>query len=171
MDSCSGGAGFRELEANNLDMSRSLYMLVEESELPEGFIIRPLTEEDDLDAYDALYGFVGAVTREHRLELLHSPEYEMLVVFAPDSAMVAYCEISYSLEEWRRSEMKVAWIDYVRTAKDFLRRGMGKAVMLAGLQHMQAWGAEKAMLITMETNTTAQSTFRAVGFVDHELDV
>jgi serine/threonine-protein kinase len=44
-------------------MSRSLHLPVEEPELPEGYTIRPLTEDDDLGAYDALYGFVGAVKR------------------------------------------------------------------------------------------------------------
>jgi len=38
------------------------------------------------------------------------------------------------------------------------------------LQHMLIWGAEKAMLITMQINATAQSAFRSVGFADYQRD-
>ena len=131
--------------------------------LPDGYVVRPLADEHELDTYTALYGF-APMNAAHRRALLHRPDYLHLVAVAPDGALAAYCECSYTRAEWERGAPRIAWVDYIGTAEAHQRRGLGRAVLLAGLRQMRTWGAETAMLVTMASNTTAQSLYTAAGF-------
>lgn len=139
--------------------------------LPEGFTIRPLTGEveKEVERYELIYGF-PPVKRPYRLALLRDPDYRHQVVVAPDSAFVAYCELSINRREWALSRRRVGWIDYVGTHQDFRRRGLGKAMAQAGLRQLWLWGADIAVLTTLNSNTPAQKTFLASGFHYSERD-
>ena len=162
--------GFTRVDGYNLYFACSLDRSLPQLTVPEGFSVRPLSGKDELDAYQALYGF-AAVTREHRLELIESPEYHHVVAVAADETLVAYCECSISRAEWKRSGRRVGWIDYIGTRSEFQRRGLGQAIMLAALQQLQTWGTDTAMLITRDDNTKAHNVFCAVGFqvADHDI--
>jgi mycothiol synthase len=158
-------------DAHNWYMTCPLDGPLSEPELPEGFTIRAVTDEneDDVKAYEVVYGFTP-VKRPHRLALLRSPDYRHLVTVAPDGVFVAFCEVSISRKEWKLSGQRIGWVDYVGTHEDFQRQGLGKAMMLAGLHQLQMCGTDRALLITMSSNTAAQNTFKASSFHYKERD-
>lgn len=131
--------------------------------LERGFAVRPLAGEHELDVYASLFGF-AAVDDTHRLALLRDDDYAHLVVTAPDGNLVAYCEISVCRHEWVPDAQRIGWIEYVGTREGYQRRGLGRAVLLAGLAGLRQWGAERAMLITMPTNSPANALYNATGF-------
>ncbi|MGH2516675.1 MAG: GNAT family N-acetyltransferase, partial [Ktedonobacterales bacterium] len=155
--------GFAPASQGDVYMACPLDGDLPDAALPDGYIVRPLAGERELDAYTALFGF-APMRAEHRLALLHRPDYIHLVAVAPDGALAAYCECSYTRAEWERGAPRIAWVDYIGTSEAHRRRGLGRAVLLASQRQMRAWGAETAMLTTMASNTTAQSVYTAAGF-------
>ncbi len=158
-------------DIHNWYMARALDGPLSEPVLPEGFTIRPLTgeAEDDVEMYEHIYGF-PPVKRPYRLALLRDPDYLHQVAVAPDSAFVAYCELSVNRREWALSGRRVGWIDYVGTHQDFRRRGLSKAIVHVGLHQLRLWGADTALLTTLNSNTPAQKTFLTSGFHVSERD-
>lgn len=150
-------------EQFNVYLTRPLQSPLPAPALPPGYSLRPLASVDELEAYAALSGF-AAVDPEHRRELFASDEYAYRVVVGPDGEFAAYCEVSICREEWARSRRRVGWIDYVETRPEQQRRGLGRAVLLAGLRQLREWGAETALLITVNTNTPALGLYDATGF-------
>lgn len=158
-------------DIHNWYMARVLNGSLPAYQLPTGWCIRRVRGdvEHELQAYEALYDFTP-LSRSCRQALLGSPDYCHLVIAAPDGTFVAYCEVSINREEWVRHGRRVGWIDYIGTGERFQRKGLGTAMVLAGLQQLEAWGAEMAFLVTMSTNKAAQKTFVAAGFQYNERD-
>ncbi len=152
----------------NLYMSCSLTTFQILPPKVEDFTIRSLDGLNELEPYMELFGF-AAMTREHRSELLaHPNEYAHIVAVTPENKMVAYCEVSISRQEWILQSRQIGWVDYVGTKEEFQRCGLGHTLLLHGLRRLQDWGADRAMLITMGTNTTAQRAFKSVDFFPAE---
>ena len=155
----------------NVYFARSLREELPSVTLPAGYTIRHLGDGDELDAYQDLYDF-AAVSPHHLRELLASDEYGHLVaVEAPvgqGETFQAYCEVSICRAEWRLGGGRIGWIDYVGTRPEKQRRGLGRAILLAGLHTLSAWGADSARLVTVSTNTPAIQLYHATGF--HRVD-
>jgi ribosomal protein S18 acetylase RimI-like enzyme len=132
----------------------------------DGFTIRPLAPTE-LDQYEALYGFTS-MGRHHREDLMRSPEYCHLVAVAPGGALAGYCECSYSGAEWARAGRRIAWIDYIGVDEGYLRRGLGRALMVAAFEQMRAWGAEMALLVTSSANAPAVALYQSLGMRERE---
>ncbi len=154
----------RDPEQYNVYFARSLEIDISVPVLPDGYEIRPLSPQDAA-AYQALYDF-AAVNPEHFQELLASDEYEHLVVVNPEGAFVAYCEYSICRAEWQRQQSgaKIGWIDYVGTSLEIRQMGLGKAILLACLRRLRAWGAESVRLVTISTNIPAIKLYHSTGF-------
>ncbi len=131
--------------------------------LPSGYEIRKLQDIDDLEAYQALYGF-AKVNPHHQKELIESNEYSHFVVINSGGEFVAYCECSICRSEWERTNQRIGWIDYVETRPEQRKKGLGQAALSAGLLQLQEWGAETAMLITINTNIPAVTLYNRTGF-------
>lgn len=136
--------------------------------LPAGYRIRHLQSVDDLESYQALFGF-SKVNPLHRRELLESDEYFHLVVVDPINEFAAYCECSACFAEWERTNQRIGWIDYIETRPEQQKKGLGRAILLAGLLQLQKTGADIAMLVTTNTNISAISMYKKTGFVDAEI--
>jgi ribosomal protein S18 acetylase RimI-like enzyme len=149
-------------EQYNVYFARSLGTDVPAPVLPDGYEIRPL-QSTEIQAFQTIYDF-ATVNPQHFQELLASEEYEHLVVVSPEGAFVAYCEYSICRAEWQKSDTKIGWIDYVGTIPEHQQKGLGKAVLLASLQRLQNWGAERVQLATINTNTPAINLYHAAGF-------
>lgn len=157
-------------EGGDVYLARDLRGLLPACAPPPGFALRPFNDPAAIFAYHDLYGF-AAVTDAHRRHLLTSPDYHHVVAVAPDGALVAYCECSYSRAEWSRGAATIGWIDYLGTRDTYQGRGLGRAVLLAGLQWLRAQGATSAMLITMAANERAQRVYLDAGFRVTEHDI
>jgi ribosomal protein S18 acetylase RimI-like enzyme len=154
-------------EVYNVYFSRPLHQAIPAPTLPQGYILRSL-RDDELDAYEGLFGFT-AVSAQHRRELLASDEYSHLLIVDPAGALAAYCECSICRLEWAHSSQRIGWIDYVGARPDQQRRGLGRAILLASLDRLRRWGAHTAQLLTISSNTPAIALYRSTGFTQVEI--
>jgi ribosomal protein S18 acetylase RimI-like enzyme len=152
-------------EDHNVYFTKSIKNEIPKPTLSPGYKIRHLKNIDDLEAYQALYGF-AKVNPLHRKELIESEEYWHLVVVNSIGEFPAYCECSVCLAEWERTHQRIGWIDYIETASNQQKKGLGKAILLAGLKQLQKSGADTAMLITTNNNTSAINLYKQTGFED-----
>ncbi|MBK9748535.1 MAG: GNAT family N-acetyltransferase [Chloroflexi bacterium] len=158
----------RSIAGYNVYMTMGLDTRPTSINLPDGFQLLPLTEED-LEAYQATYGFTP-VTIERQRVLLHNKEYQHLIVKAPNGQLAAYLECSFSRAEWGQNKQRAGWIDYIETQPSFQHLKLAQVLMLRAFEHLQAQGANRVMLITRHDNHPAQSLFKKVGmeFDDNE---
>ncbi len=147
----------------NVYLARSLQVDSPTPALPPGYTIRPVRGVEELEAYQNLYSF-AAVNPQHRQELAASDEYSHLVVADSQDSLAAYCECSICRAEWQVSHERIGWIDYIETRAELQRRGLGQAILLAGLACLREWGADTAMLVTINTNTSAIHLYTKTGF-------
>ena len=150
-------------DEHNAYFSKSLQNGIPTPSVPTGYEIRKLQDEDDLEAYQAIYGF-SKVNPLHQKELIESKEYCHLMMINPDGEFVAYCECSVCYAEWERTNQRIGWIDYVETKPEQQKKGFGQAILVAGLLELQKLGAEKAMLVTINSNTPAVNLYNKTGF-------
>ncbi|HKI55449.1 MAG TPA: GNAT family N-acetyltransferase [Anaerolineales bacterium] len=148
---------------HNVYFSKSLQNGIPSPTVPMGYEIRKLQGADDLKAYQTLYGF-SKVNPVHQRELIESKEYCHLVIVSPDGEFVAYCECSVCYAEWKRTNQRIGWIDYVETKPEQQKKGFGRAILTAALSQLKAFGADIAMLITINTNTSAVTLYNKTGF-------
>ena len=152
----------------NVYFAKSLQNRISLSTVPPGYKIRKLQRTDNLESYQALYGF-SKVNPLHQQELIESDEYSHLVVVNPDGEFVAYCECSVCYAEWHRTNQRIGWIDYVETKPEQQKKGLGQAILTAGLLHLQELGADIAMLVTINTNIPAVNLYNKTGFESVEV--
>ncbi len=145
-------------DEHNAYFGKSLQNAISPPNIPKGYEIRKLQGADDLEAYQALYGF-SKVNPLHQKELMESEEYYHLVMVNPESEFVAYCECSVCYAEWERSHQKIGWIDYVETKPEQQQKGFGRAILTAGLIQLKEIGADNALLVTINTNTPAVTLY------------
>lgn len=150
-------------DEHNVYFGKPLQNGISSPTIPTGYKIRMLQGTDDLEAYQALYGF-SKVAPLHQKELIESKEYCHLVMVSPAGEFVAYCECSVCYAEWERSHQRIGWIDYVETKPDQQQKGFGRAILTAGLLHLKEMGADSAMLVTINTNTPAVTLYNKTGF-------
>ena len=167
LDSRYESYGFAPVQDNpgedNVYFWRSLVGDLTAPVLPPGYAIRPLEGMQELKAYQSVYSF-AAVNPEHQQELFDSDEYCNLVVVDAHGGLAAYCECSIDRREWQDSGQRIGWIDYIETRPEQQGQGLGQAVMWAGLGCLQAWGAESALLVTLNTNVAANRLYARTGF-------
>lgn len=161
--------GFEMKDWQTLRMACSLDAALPEPALPAGYAIRPLAGEQEADRYLALHHEAfhdSNLTIEERLALMRDSAYLPaldLVAVGPDGALVAFCTCSFSIEEHERLGRRDGWVDLVGTRPELRGKGLGRAVLLAGLRQLQALGVTRALLGTQSTNN-AQRLYASVGF-------
>jgi mycothiol synthase len=159
--------GFTRMAPNpdehNVYFVRSLADKLQPPDLPPGYTLRPLEQRDGVEVYQSLYGFTK-VNPQHQKELLASDEYCHQVVVNPQGDLVAYGECSVCRAEWHRTSQRIGWIEFVGTRPEHKNKGLGRAALLAGLARLKEWGANTAILVTVNTNTPAISLYHKTGF-------
>jgi mycothiol synthase len=161
--------GFEMKDWQTLRMACPLDASLPEPALPAGYTIRPLAGEREADRYLAIHreAFPDSnLTLEERLALMRDSAYLPaldLVAVGPDGALVAFCTCSFSMEENERLDRRDGWIDLVGVRPELRGKGLGRAVLLAGLRQLQALGVTRALLGTQSTNN-AQRLYTSVGF-------
>jgi mycothiol synthase len=162
--------GFRKLNENTLQMARKLDRPISPVRLPEGFRIRPIKGEQEVDAIVALHRAAfgtSKMTREERLAIMRTPEYDPaldLIIIAPNDRLAAYCTCSILAAENKRSGMKIGHTDPVAVHPDFQRQGLACALLLKGTQLLKDRGMDLAMLSTSSDNLAMQRAAESAGF-------
>lgn len=163
-----GSAGFRRAARYMEYRARSLQgSHLPEPELPAGFQLRSVAGEHEVElraaasyaAFEASMPFERYVQRYRRF--MHTPVYDRerdLMVLAPDGRCAGFCLF------WLDPANRVGLFEPVGVHPDFHRRGLGTAVVIAGLQRMQAAGMAQATVLSESENPAAQRLYQALGF-------
>lgn len=162
--------GFVRQQIRSLQMARSLHEPIPAPLLPAGFRIRSVTGEEEVEALVALHRAAFGSTEmtvEERLAMMRVPEYDPaldLLVIAPDGRFAATCFCAISSVENARSGRQEGYADPIATHPDFQRRGLARALLLAGLSLLRGRDLDTAVLGTSSDNIAMQKTAAAVGF-------
>jgi ribosomal protein S18 acetylase RimI-like enzyme len=130
--------------------------------LPAGFSVRSVAGESEVEALVVLHrAAFGSeyMTVEQRLAMMHVPGYEQdldLLAVAPDGELAAFCVCGF--------ENGLAYTDPIGTHPKYRKLGLGKALVTAGLQALQARGAQEVKLGTSSQNLAMQRLAETLGF-------
>jgi mycothiol synthase len=153
-----------------LRMTRSLALPIPAPHLPEGFSLHAVRSARELAAATALYRDVfvsGSSIVRDRLALMRESDYVEaadLVVEAPDGSFAAFCLCTVGTPDVSHANHQDGWIDLIGTRVALRQLGLGQAMLLAGLQQLKNFGADRALLGTASWNVAAQQLFSATAF-------
>lgn len=162
--------GFRQLEQNTLQMARKLDQPIPPFRLPDGFSIRAIKGEQEVDAIVALHRAAfgtSNMSREERLAIMRTPHYDPaldLIVIAPDNRFAASCTCSILTAENQRNGKRIGHTDPVVVHPDFQGQGLARALLLKGTQLLKDSGMDMAMLSTSSDNLAMQRAAESAGF-------
>jgi len=156
-------------------MERSLSLPIPESQLPDGFTIRQVRSNKDAEAWVELFNqsFIDHwnhhdLTVESYEHWLTDPDYKPeldLVAIAADGTFAAFCHCDISPEDNKRSGRNEGWISTLGTRRGFRRKGLGRAMLLAGMQRLKVAGVDTARLgVDTENPSGAGQLYESVGF-------
>jgi len=157
--------GFRRTDDKGVLFFYPLDESVPEPSLPGGLMVRPVAGEQEAaaraaahrDAFDST-----RVTDEAYLRLMRTPGYDRdldMVIVAPDGTIAVF-----SLG-WLDPVNQVGEFEPVGTRPAFRRQGLGRAAVLAGLQRMQARGAESVVVGPVDASEeAAMRLYQSAGF-------
>ena len=103
------------------------------------------------------------MTAEGRLAIMRAPQYDPeldLVAVAPNGELAAFCICGFE-----DSGRQVGYTDPIGTHAHYKRRGLGKAMVTAGLHALRDRGAKSAELGTSSENVVMQRLAEALGFI------
>ena len=164
--------GFQRQTEQTLHMKRSLSEPVTQPRFPDGFVLRPVQGEQDLEAYvqmhrEAFGTSPSHMTVEHRLAIMRNPDYRReldIVAVAPDGRFAAFCICNINREANKRSGQQEGEVGIIGTRPTFRHMGLGQAMLLAGLHSLQACDISVATLGTTSSNLNAIRLYESVGF-------
>ena len=162
--------GFAPGDDRTLSMARSLREPFPSPHLPPGFTPRPLAGEGEVGAYVATHRAAFGtenMTVEQRLAILRGPRYRPeldLVAVAPDGTLAAFCVCGIDDAGNERTGRKEGEIDIVGVHPDFQRRGLGRAMVLAGMRALGGQGMDVAALGVASDNRGAIRLYESAGF-------
>ncbi|MDQ6694132.1 MAG: GNAT family N-acetyltransferase [Chloroflexota bacterium] len=175
--------GIAVLEANGFApdryffrMARDLSDPVPDPELPQGYALNHLQSKNELPERVACFNesFVDtwkfqpltlAKAEHYRANNpAYKPEHDLVIV-APDSTFAAFCFCEIDPEDNARHGRKVGWIHLLGTRRGHRKIGLGRAMLLAGLQRMKLDGMEVTNLdVDADSPTGALKLYESAGF-------
>ncbi|MFO7167878.1 MAG: GNAT family N-acetyltransferase [Chloroflexota bacterium] len=156
-----------------LRMVRPLDEPIPEPVFPAGYTLRD--GDHDPQAWADLYNesFVDhfnfhAREAEHVRHWQSEPDYRPdlnLVAVAPDGTLAAFAWCSINVQENERLGRRDGWIGLLGTRRGHRRIGLGRAMLLSGMQRLRAAGMERAALgVDAASPTGATKLYESVGF-------
>jgi len=165
-----GQLGFVRQDKYTLHFARPLSDPIPEPQAPEGFGIRHLAGEHEVEAHVALHRAAFGtenMTVEGRLSWMRTPDYDPeldLVAVAPDGTLAAYVFCSISKEENALTGRNDGYTDPAATHPAFQRQGLARALLLTGFRLLKQRGVETARTSTGSWNVAMQRAARSVGY-------
>lgn len=162
--------GFEPLSDRSLRLVRRLAEPSPAPSLPPGFAIRGVTGEHEVEALVALHRAAFGtqnLSREDRLSWMRTADYDPdldLLAVAPNGQLAAYCFCRISREDNARAGRNEGFTDPVATHPDFRRRGLARALLLAGMGLLREQGVDWAVMGTLSDNVAMQRAAESVGF-------
>jgi len=164
-----------EMERRFFRMVRSLTEPIDEPQFPDGLQLSHSRGIADAAAWVEAYnesfsdhwGSHAMTVAEHSHWLTQSdyqPELD-LVAIASDGKFAAFCFCHIDPEDNLHRHCLEGGIHILGTRRSFRRQGLGRAMLLAGLQKLKAKGMETAILgVDTENAYQAQALYESVGF-------
>lgn len=161
-----------------LTMQRSLTESIAEPQLPEGFKVTQTQGPEDAAAWIEMYNqtfidhwnFHPQTIDDHSYWLTtpkYCPDLDLVAV-APDGTFAAFCYAHIDAAENQQKQRLEGWISSIGTRRGYRRMGLARAMLLIGLQRLQAAGMETAKLsVDTQNPNSAQTLYESVGFRKH----
>lgn len=158
-----------------LRMARSLHEPIPVPAFPQGYTLRHVGGEEDIEPWVDCFNqsFIDhwlfhPETVEDRRHRLQRPGYrpeQDLVAVAPDGSFAAFCLWGIDEADNARRGRKDGWIGLLGTRRGHRGLGLGRAMLLAGLQRLRDEGADTAKLgVDAENPTGALGLYERAGF-------
>ncbi|MBD2072868.1 GNAT family N-acetyltransferase [Phormidium sp. FACHB-592] len=155
-------------------MARPLAIAIPTPQLPPGYRVQSLAPSQ-VEAWVEMFNqtFIDhwnfhPLTVEQRQYWLSDPDYEAgldLVALAPDGTFAAFCFGYLSNQNNRRTGRHEGWIADLGTRRGFRQQGLGRAMLLTGMQQLKAKGVDTALLgVDTENPSGALRLYKSVGF-------
>jgi mycothiol synthase len=157
--------GFTQQEVRSMKFIRSLSDPVQLFPLPEGYTMRCLKGEGEVEQWVKLHRAAVAtenMTSEYRLAMIHTPAYQSdmdWVVAALDGSLAAYCIGSIDEED-----ITIGSLDPIGTHPDYQRRGLASALITHGLSILKEKGLQSVQFGTSSENLPMQRLGIRSGF-------
>lgn len=160
-------------------MRRSLEAPVEQPQVPLGFTIRPFQPGPDDDAWIELGNLAFRdhwnhhdATREDLQHELAAPHFRpdlYQLATAADGTFAAYCQCEIMLELNERLGRAEGFVLGLGTHPNFRQLGLGRALLLIGLEQLKAAGMQTALIsVDAENASGALKLYESVGFQTFE---
>ncbi|MEO0867936.1 MAG: GNAT family N-acetyltransferase, partial [Cyanobacteria bacterium J06642_11] len=156
-------------------MSRSLLTPIESPQFPSGFVPRTCQGDADIHPWVDMFNNtffdswnfqpITVETRRHRIQ---RPTYQRdldWILLAPDDTFAAFCDARINHKRNGRTGRQEGWINILGTRRGYRRQGLGRAMLLLGLQQLQQAAMETALLgVDSQNSNQAQTLYESVGF-------
>jgi ribosomal protein S18 acetylase RimI-like enzyme len=148
-------------------MYRSVEVPPVDYDLSEGFVIRPLKGESEVEAYVELHRAAfesRSMTVEWRARTLRQSAYIPdldLVAVAPDGRLAAFCVCWLDKNPGGETRGQV---EPLGVHADFRKLGLGRALLTEGLRRLQLGGASQLYVETDNYRNAAFALYESVGF-------
>jgi len=150
----------------DLRMIRSLDHPVPDTTLPPGFLLRLGVSEEELERYQDLHRAVFDGTSmglDYHRSRAYQPDLDLIAV-SPDGSFVAFCLCQLKQVADSSGEYTIGEIGVIGTHPGYQKRGLGRALLLSGMQRLKARGAKSAYLETQDGETAPLHLFMLAGF-------
>jgi mycothiol synthase len=156
-------------------MARALNEPIAQPRLPDGFSLQHTRGIPDAAAWVDVFNqsfidhwnYHPATVAEHTHWLQH-PSYRVehdLVAVAPNGTFAAFCFCGIDPDENAANGRNEGWIKALGTRRGYRKMGLGRAMLLHGMQRLKADGAEWAVLgVDAENPSGALRLYEGVGF-------
>lgn len=160
-------------------MKRDLSQPIPAPQIPAGYTIRAV-REDELEAWADVYNnsfidhydFHPMTIERARNFTIENPGFSperSLVAEAPDGTLAAFCLAIISKEEIEREGLKLGWIRLLGTRRGHRGVGLGRAILLSGMQKLRDEGMEEARLgVDTSSPTGATRLYDSTGFTPYQ---
>ena len=156
-------------------MRRSLKISIEQPQLPPGFTIREFQPGPDDDEWIALGNLAFREHWNHHDSTSEDLQHELAaphvrpdlyhLAIAPDGTFAAYCQCELMQEQNERLQRAEGFVLGLGTHPRFRKLGLGRALLLNGLQQLKAAGMTSALIsVDAENASGALKLYEAVGF-------
>lgn len=157
--------GFFREAVRSLHYSLNLRQPAQLYPLPEGFSIRPVKGEEELDKLVALHRAAfgtDQMTVEYRLAMMSTPQYLPEVDLVAEDVcgeLAAFCVCGFE-----DIHTGIGYTDPIGVHPDHQRKGLGAAIVSAGMRKLGELGVTRVELGTSSENIAMQRLAEKLGF-------